>query len=159
MRFTLPSVVVTLLGTSSFALAAPTTSDELVHAVSPPTGVKLYDTMHGLPDDNKLHKPSTQPDLQVRQGQSGTGYMYEPGLGACGRTPSSSEPVVAISRRVYSQNMCGRTISIQSNGRRATGTIFDICDHCGQGDLDMSPALFRRFTSSNNPIPVTWQWA
>ncbi|KZP11454.1 hypothetical protein FIBSPDRAFT_837615 [Athelia psychrophila] len=83
------------------------------------------------------------------------------GLGACGKTNSASDHIVAVPHTFFDNYhgatanpnknpLCGKTISIHYNGKSTSAKIQDRCAGCkGAGDLDMSPAVFNKLASKS----------
>ncbi|KLO08985.1 Non-catalytic module family EXPN protein [Schizopora paradoxa] len=91
---------------------------------------------------------------------TGRGTFFTPGLGACGQTSTSSDPVVAIGAgRFGSGGNCFQWMKITANGVTAFGQTLDECESCGDSDIDMSPSLFQNFAPlSQGVVEVTWNF-
>ncbi|KZP11439.1 hypothetical protein FIBSPDRAFT_186319 [Athelia psychrophila] len=102
--------------------------------------------------------------------ESGDGTYYTPGLGACGKTNSESDHIVAVSHAFFDDYkghtanpndnpICGKTITIHYKGKSASAKIEDRCAGCsGWGDVDMTLSLFKEFSpqSAGRISDVTW---
>jgi len=79
--------------------------------------------------------------------------FYAAGLGACGKTNSGSDFIVALNTPQYGSGypgpQCFKTITITANGKTAQATIMDECPGCPYGGLDMSRGLFDFFASES----------
>lgn len=71
------------------------------------------------------------------------------GLGACGWTHNSGNPVVALSPAEYGYDsnpnnaaVCGKWITITANGKTTAAQVVDKCPECVSGAIDVSPAIF-----------------
>ncbi|KAI2618019.1 RlpA-like double-psi beta-barrel-protein domain-containing protein-containing protein [Hypomontagnella submonticulosa] len=89
---------------------------------------------------------------------SGDMTYYYPGLGACGRTNSDADAVVAMSPNQYGH--CGQKINIHYNGKTASATVVDKCPGCGGDSIDVSPSVFQTLAPlSAGRVQVTWSYA
>ncbi|KAH9988526.1 RlpA-like double-psi beta-barrel-protein domain-containing protein-containing protein [Russula vinacea] len=90
----------------------------------------------------------------------GKGTWYYPGLGNCGETNSASELVVAISSQIYDNGAhCLKQVQISYGGQSVNAIIVDSCPTCGQDDLDMSPATFKKLAPlSQGDIEINWEY-
>jgi len=87
---------------------------------------------------------------------SGRGTWYEPGLGSCGKTNSRADAVVALSTN-FGKQYCGKSISISYGGKTTNAVVEDSCPSCGNGDVDMSPAVFDKLASLDvGKIQMKW---
>ncbi|TFL07183.1 RlpA-like double-psi beta-barrel-protein domain-containing protein-containing protein [Pterulicium gracile] len=96
--------------------------------------------------------------LETRWGRSGKASWFNVGLGSCGQYSSDSDMLVAVSPGAFSSGIhCGQKISVSANGHSVTATVLDKCPSCGDGDLDMSPALFQKFNDLGKGVfSVSW---
>ncbi|KAI9753728.1 MAG: hypothetical protein M4579_005019 [Chaenotheca gracillima] len=83
---------------------------------------------------------------------SGDITYYEPGLGACGWTNSSDEPIVALPHGLMGEQsngnpFCGRHIQINNNGKTATAKVVDKCMGCEGDSIDLSDSVFKQLAS------------
>jgi hypothetical protein len=85
--------------------------------------------------------------------------FYTTGVGSCGENDTGKDNIVALSvpfmNKDYDSNanpnnnpLCGRSITIQANGKTATAIVKDKCQGCDYGDIDVSPQLFIQFFDS-----------
>ncbi|KAF2399150.1 hypothetical protein EJ06DRAFT_73024 [Trichodelitschia bisporula] len=103
---------------------------------------------------------------------SGTGeityYDVVGAAGSCGRQGSPSENLIALSVNIMgplnggnSNNnpLCGKTIEITYNGATHTGTVYDTCQGCATGDIDLTPQLFQAVApNGDGRVPgVSWK--
>ncbi|KAF5231543.1 hypothetical protein FANTH_13346 [Fusarium anthophilum] len=71
--------------------------------------------------------------------------FYTPGQGACAGTHGVDDMVVAIGANLYdTQDVCGKTITLQGDAGTVTLTVVDRCEACKDTDLDVSPAAFEQ---------------
>lgn len=101
---------------------------------------------------------------------SGEATYYTPGLGACGDTSSDSDMIAALNKdQFYSggdagvsngNSNCGRKAKVTRGDKHVTVTVVDSCPGCKKGDLDLSPAAFKKLASeSEGRVDIKWQWA
>ncbi|OHF02509.1 hypothetical protein CORC01_02204 [Colletotrichum orchidophilum] len=95
---------------------------------------------------------------------------YDPGLGACGKTSSDSDMIVAVSHYVWddvqsggnpnSNPLCGKKIRVRRDGEGSVDvTVVDRCTGCEPTDLDLSPAVFNRLANKDEGrVTGTWSW-
>jgi len=83
---------------------------------------------------------------------------YETGLGACGKTSTNSDFIVALNTEQYAGGaLCFEMITITVMGKTATAQIVDECMGCPYAGLDFSPSLFEFFApESDGVIYGTW---
>jgi len=87
---------------------------------------------------------------------SGRGTWYQPGLGSCGVSSTSSDAVVALSTN-FGRQYCGKSVQVTYGGKTVTAKVVDSCPSCGPGDLDMSPATFKALAPlSIGAVSVSW---
>ncbi|KAF3771274.1 expansin-related, partial [Cryphonectria parasitica EP155] len=106
---------------------------------------------------------SAVPLLQPRS-NSGKMTYYAPGLGACGATNTNADMIVAVPSIVYgtyanpnSSPVCKKTVTITAGSTSVKAAITDRCAGCGASDIDVSPAVFKKFgDESLGKIAVTW---
>lgn len=118
------------------------------------------------PCDIEAHNNSTTTPavLVARRSQTGKMTHYTPGQGSCGKTNTENDLVVAISKGMYgtyanpnASPMCSKSASIKCNGKTIKAAIRDKCMSCGNADIDVSPAVFKKCGSlSTGVITVTW---
>ncbi|KAI1504993.1 barwin-like endoglucanase [Biscogniauxia marginata] len=97
---------------------------------------------------------------------SGDMTYYTPGLGACGKTNSEADHVVALATAQYGHDanpnkaaVCGRKIRIHYGGKSATATVADKCPSCASGSIDVSPAVFKQLADlDKGRVKVTWEF-
>jgi len=79
--------------------------------------------------------------------------FYDVGEGACGKTNSRDDFIVALNSAQYGSGypgpQCFKTITITANGKTTQATIMDECPGCPYGGLDMSRGLFDFFASES----------
>lgn len=84
--------------------------------------------------------------------------FYAAGLGACGKTNSDNDFIVALNQAQYgSGSDCFKEITITANGKTHGATIVDECPGCPYGGLDMSKALFDFFAAESLGV-ITGSW-
>ncbi|EEQ83605.1 uncharacterized protein BDCG_00410 [Blastomyces dermatitidis ER-3] len=94
-----------------------------------------------------------------------TGDMtfYDGGLGSCGfDIETDGEDVVALGAglsgpRSNDNPLCGMVVTIRFDGKTHNATVKDKCGGCGNGDLDATRSLFRRFGDEDQGrLGVEW---
>ncbi|KAF5651609.1 uncharacterized protein FTJAE_89 [Fusarium tjaetaba] len=71
--------------------------------------------------------------------------FYTPGQGACAGTHGVDDMVAAVGANLYdTQDVCGKTITLQGDAGTVTLTVVDRCEACKDTDLDVSPAAFEQ---------------
>lgn len=88
-------------------------------------------------------------------GPSGTGqatwYDVSVGLGSCGMPKASNnDNVVALAIPTMNNGanpnanpLCGKTIAITYNGQTHNGIVYDTCEGCAAGNIDLSSGFFK----------------
>lgn len=100
----------------------------------------------------------------------GQGTYYTPDVGACGKTNTESDMIVAVSQKLYKDKqtgnnpnnnpLCGRKIKASYQGKSVEVTVADACVGCKYDDLDFSPAAFSKIADKSlGRIDITWEWA
>ncbi|KAI1779068.1 RlpA-like double-psi beta-barrel-protein domain-containing protein-containing protein [Hypoxylon cercidicola] len=74
---------------------------------------------------------------------------YTPGLGSCGETDTEADKVVAMSPAQFSTvpDLCGKTITIEMDGKNTTAKVVDKCPSCDANSIDVSPSVFQDLAS------------
>lgn len=94
--------------------------------------------------------------------KSGDMTYYAPGLGSCGTTSTESDPVVALAPEQYTaggDGICGKTITINYNGKTATAKVLDKCMGCSADSIDVSPSVFSQLANqAQGRVQVTWSF-
>ncbi|KAF2152049.1 hypothetical protein K461DRAFT_294905 [Myriangium duriaei CBS 260.36] len=100
---------------------------------------------------------------------------YEPGLGACGVTSTSSQNIVAVSHLLWdavqkgsdpnSNTLCGKKLratrynDAESAQRSVDLTVVDRCVGCAATDIDVSLSAFTQMAPEvDGRVTVTWAW-
>ncbi|PLB54383.1 hypothetical protein P170DRAFT_469853 [Aspergillus steynii IBT 23096] len=79
---------------------------------------------------------------------------------SCGLTnDGSTENVVALSHAIMKDSDCGRTVTIEYNGKTTTGKVVDKCMGCNAGSIDLSRHMFLELASeaAGRLTNVKWQ--
>ncbi|KAF5315051.1 hypothetical protein D9619_007416 [Psilocybe cf. subviscida] len=103
-------------------------------------------------------------EVDKRLTRTGRGTWFQPGLGNCGKWNNSNDLILAISKNLYDKNKgsnCDQWVEIVNtkNGKKAYGKTRDSCPSCGDGDLDMSPALFKKLGSLDTGVlKISWHF-
>jgi len=107
-----------------------------------------------------VERDETDQSLDKRTTHTGRGTWFYPGLGACGYTDGSGDPIVAISsKRWGTGSNCDQWLKITADGKTAYARARDECPSCGSGDLDMSPSLFEKFASLDvGVLSISWNF-
>lgn len=141
------STTILLTSLAAFTVAAPLEPQTLP-----------YDTQEVGAQNTTVHA------IVERRSQTGKMTHYTPSMGSCGKTNTESDLVVAISTSMYgtyanpnASPMCSKSASIKCNGKTIKAAIRDKCMSCGKGDIDVSPAVFKKCGAlSVGVITVTW---
>lgn len=146
MKFTTTTTLLTLLTAAYTATAAPLEPQQA--------------------QDTTTTTPPTDPTTFSVERRSKTGKMthYTPGMGSCGKTHTENDLVVAISQGMYgtaanpnASPMCAKSASIKCGAKTVVAAVVDKCMSCGNGDIDVSPAVFKQCGAlSAGVITVTW---
>jgi len=84
--------------------------------------------------------------------------FYDAGLGACGKTNTGADFIVAVNPVQYAGGAhCFETITITAMGKSHTAQIVDLCPGCPDGGLDFSRSLFSFFAPQSVGV-LTGQW-
>ncbi|KAL4734502.1 RlpA-like double-psi beta-barrel-protein domain-containing protein-containing protein [Aspergillus similis] len=115
-------------------------------------------------------KGSNEP-LPTSNGGPYTGDLtyYDPGLGSCGITSTSSEKICAVSHVVFdaaltsgnpNENpLCGLKLRIRRGGRSVDVKVVDRCPGCNVDDLDVSSSVFEELGDlAEGRVTVEWAW-
>ncbi|ORY96857.1 RlpA-like double-psi beta-barrel-protein domain-containing protein-containing protein [Syncephalastrum racemosum] len=91
---------------------------------------------------------------------SGDGTFYEVGLGSCGSTNKDTQMVAALSSSLMgSGKYCGKSLTAKSDSGSVTVKVVDTCPSCSEGDIDFSPAAFKKLGSlDEGRISITWSF-
>jgi len=107
--------------------------------------------------------------------QTGDGTYYQPGLGACGISSTSSESIVAVSHIIFdaaqvgpnpnTNPLCGRKIWVTREvtpGKKNVSLeveVVDRCTGCKASDLDFSLSVFEKLADEwQGRVLVSWAW-
>ncbi|KAJ7476595.1 RlpA-like double-psi beta-barrel-protein domain-containing protein-containing protein [Mycena latifolia] len=84
------------------------------------------------------------------------GTFFAPGLGACGKTNTPDDLIVAVSHELFDNfpgattnpndnPICGKQLKAHHGGKSVTVRVQDRCGGCaGRGDLDFTQAGFKK---------------
>ncbi|KAJ5752597.1 hypothetical protein N7520_009514 [Penicillium odoratum] len=100
---------------------------------------------------------------------SGDLTYYDPGLGACGDTSTSSELICAVSHILFdaastSSNpndnpLCGLKIRIRRDGKSVDVKVVDRCVGCAETDLDVTETAFEKLANiPQGRVTMEWAW-
>ncbi|CAH0047214.1 unnamed protein product [Clonostachys solani] len=88
---------------------------------------------------------------------------YNPGLGACGKTNNGNDIIVAIgvphwhAANPNKDANCQKKVTIHYGGKKVTARVVDKCMSCGRNNIDVSPAVFKKFGPlSKGHYQVKW---
>lgn len=98
----------------------------------------------------------------VPRSRSGEITYYAPGLGACGRTNSGGDMIVAVSASRYdSSSLCGKRIRVTGPKGTVNVKVVDRCAGCAPDDLDLSPTAFKKAVGELGlgRVRGTWDFA
>lgn len=130
--------------TEEYVEPEPTTTSVYVAPTS--TYVAPVATTSASSDDSSSEGSSSGGS----DSHSGELTYYDVGLGACGEDDSGkddSDNIVALSHLLMGAQsngnpMCGKTITIKSNGKTATATVRDKCMGCDYDNIDVSRKVY-----------------
>ncbi|KAL4947377.1 RlpA-like double-psi beta-barrel-protein domain-containing protein-containing protein [Aspergillus filifer] len=120
-----------------------------------------------------LTRGSKGSDLPLPTSNGGpyTGDLtyYDPGLGSCGITSSSSEKICAVSHTLFdaaltsgnpNENpLCGLKLRIRRGESSVDVTVVDRCPGCKVDDLDVSSSVFEELGNlAEGRVTVQWAW-
>ncbi|KAH8428808.1 RlpA-like double-psi beta-barrel domain-containing protein [Aspergillus melleus] len=79
---------------------------------------------------------------------------------SCGYTnDGETEYVVALSHEIMQDSDCGKTITIDVNGKTATAKVVDKCMGCNAGSVDVSRATFGALASmADGRVTCKWKF-
>ncbi|KLU82246.1 hypothetical protein MAPG_01320 [Magnaporthiopsis poae ATCC 64411] len=94
---------------------------------------------------------------------------YNVGLGACGQTNKDSDLIVALNKADFDpytpggnpnkNTLCGKKMRVSYGGKSVDVTLRDRCDGCKKGDVDLSPAAFKKLADlGKGRIKGSWKW-
>ncbi|KAJ0420946.1 RlpA-like double-psi beta-barrel-protein domain-containing protein-containing protein [Aspergillus carlsbadensis] len=132
---------------------------------------------HGKGSDSNADNVSNDDDsssnlpLPTSNGGPYTGDLtyYDPGLGSCGITSTSSEKICAISHVLFDATMisanpntnpiCGNKLRIRRGGKTVDVTVVDRCPGCNTNDLDVSSTVFEELGDlAEGRVLIDWSW-
>ncbi|CAG8583873.1 11456_t:CDS:2 [Diversispora eburnea] len=100
-----------------------------------------------------------------------TGDMtyYHLGLGACGKYNNDNELVCALPKAQFDpytpngnpnkNTKCGKRIKVTRGKKSVVVRVVDRCDGCKSGDIDLSPAAFKKLASlSVGRTKCSWKY-
>ncbi|PRP87097.1 riboflavine-aldehyde-forming enzyme [Planoprotostelium fungivorum] len=92
---------------------------------------------------------------------SGQATYFAPGLGACGHTNGANDLIAALNKAQYgSGGYCGKKATVHGPNGSVKVTIVDECPGCSYGDLDLSPAAFKKIADlSAGRVSIHWNWS
>jgi expansin (peptidoglycan-binding protein) len=123
------------------------------------------------PTNNSTNTTSSNDPLPTSNGGPYTGDLtyYDPGLGSCGITSTSSENICAVSHVVFdaaltsgnpNENpLCGLRLRIRRGDRSVDVKVVDRCPGCNVDDLDVSSSVFEELGDlAEGRVTVEWAW-
>ncbi|RIA85292.1 expansin module family protein [Glomus cerebriforme] len=103
----------------------------------------------------------------INMNGKGDGTFYDPsvGIGSCGWKNDESEFVGALNAPQYGKfsdpadsPICGKCIKITGPKGTVKVKLVDKCPECKRGDIDMSPAAFKKIANlDDGRVPITWE--
>ncbi|KAL4778598.1 RlpA-like double-psi beta-barrel-protein domain-containing protein-containing protein [Aspergillus varians] len=121
--------------------------------------------------NNPTSTNSSNLPLPTSNGGPYTGDLtyYDPGVGSCGISSTSSEKICALSHVVFdaaltsgnpNENpLCGLRLRIRRSNRSIDVKVVDRCPGCSVNDLDVSPAVFEDLADlAEGRVTVDWSW-
>ncbi|KAK2814656.1 hypothetical protein FQN49_008119 [Arthroderma sp. PD_2] len=132
--------------------------------------VLLLGLIIGLAVGLTKHKTANLP-LPTNNGGPYKGELtyYDPALGACGITSTTSQAVCAISKELYdaasvgpnpnANPLCGLKLRLRRNNKSVDVTVVDRCVGCKPTDIDVSIAVFEKLALvDQGRVDVEWAW-
>ncbi|EJT78380.1 hypothetical protein GGTG_03481 [Gaeumannomyces tritici R3-111a-1] len=94
---------------------------------------------------------------------------YNVGLGACGKQNVDTDLIVALNKADFdphtpngnpnNNKLCGKKMRVSYNGKSVDVTLRDRCAGCKKGDVDLSPAAFKKLAPlGNGRVKGSWKW-
>ncbi|ORX96406.1 hypothetical protein K493DRAFT_314524 [Basidiobolus meristosporus CBS 931.73] len=104
--------------------------------------------------------------IYKRDGFSGEGTYYDPGLGSCEVTSSPNELIAALNvaqfgsyARPSNSPACSSCALVHGPLGSVQVKIVDMCPGCKHGDLDLSPAAFNRIAKqADGRVQISWEY-
>ncbi|GBB94340.1 hypothetical protein RclHR1_23380002 [Rhizophagus clarus] len=106
-----------------------------------------------------------KPGINMSGKGDGTFYNPSVGIGSCGWQNDDSEFVAALNAPQYGEfsdpadsPICGKCIKITGPNGSVKVKLVDKCPKCKRGDIDMSPAAFKKIAKlDDGRVPITWE--
>lgn len=94
---------------------------------------------------------------------------YDPALGACGITSTSSDAICAVSHIIFdavstgsnpnANPLCGKKIRVKRNDKSVDLTVVDRCVGCQSTDIDTTRSVFAELaTIDEGRVLCDWSW-
>ncbi|KAL8408533.1 hypothetical protein RB594_007098 [Gaeumannomyces avenae] len=94
---------------------------------------------------------------------------YNVGLGACGKQNVDTDLIVALNKADFdpstpngnpnNNKLCGKKMRVSYNGKSVDVTLRDRCAGCKKGDVDLSPAAFKKLAPlGSGRVKGSWKW-
>ncbi|KAI9042781.1 RlpA-like double-psi beta-barrel domain-containing protein [Aspergillus affinis] len=94
---------------------------------------------------------------------------YDPALGSCGITSSSSDMICAVSHKLFdaaltgsnpnANPLCGLKLRVKRGESSVDVMVVDRCVGCDTTDLDVSSAVFKRLADMDlGRVLIEWAW-
>lgn len=156
---------------------SPSPSSEVAPVSTPaPTYEQQPEPVEQPAQEEVQVEESTYPQGETTSTPSGSydhqGWMswFYPDVGSCGIKNNDGDLVVAISRftmdRFSTGNsnenpLCGKTITIDYQGKTLDVKVADRCFACSENDLDATPAVFEKLTGNKDigKVDISWSMA
>ncbi|KAK9674852.1 hypothetical protein K7432_016838, partial [Basidiobolus ranarum] len=109
-----------------------------------------------------LHKKSSL----IKRDYSGDGTYFTPDRDACtkrGDTSSENDMIASLSKYQFGQDtdeaaMCGKCVKVTGPKGSVVVLIRDLCGSCRGGDIDLTPAAFKKIANlKDGRVKVTWK--
>ncbi|CAB4378124.1 unnamed protein product [Rhizophagus irregularis] len=106
-----------------------------------------------------------KPGINMSGKGDGTFYNPSVGTGSCGWQNDDNEFVAALNAPQYGKfsdpadsPICGKCIKITGPKGSVKVKLVDKCPVCKRGDIDMSPAAFKKIAElDEGRVPITWE--
>ncbi|MET9633998.1 RlpA-like double-psi beta-barrel domain-containing protein [Lentzea sp. NPDC006480] len=89
----------------------------------------------------------------------GTAGLFVPVLTTCGLLPPLFEDTARVPAAAFDEHGCGAEILVEKGGQTVTAKVTDRCGACASGDIDLSPAAFRKIADpGEGRVEVKWDF-
>ncbi|KAF8605892.1 hypothetical protein BDV93DRAFT_489939 [Ceratobasidium sp. AG-I] len=97
------------------------------------------------------------------KGRGGQATWFHPGQGHCGGWSGDNDMIIALPTGAYGKGQyCGKKVKITNTKNKKTciATVVDSCPGCGEGDLDVSPKVFKSLAKLDDGVAaISWDFS